>query len=152
VLSEQEGRPVYGRSSTVAEILKEDRVLLVKWIRRLTHWGNRQTTMQLWQERVVPLLEQKLAEMKTPVVRFETRGHKIMALVSLADLTLRVPVDSYGVALWRPVEREVLPADCARCQLVPVCRDLPTSTGVALLWRRLGLIDTAGVPTLREEW
>src|SRR5205823_8625927 len=61
----------------------------------------------------------------------------------------RVPVDSYGVALWRPIERDVLPSDCARCSLVPVCRQLPTQTGVAMLWRRLGLVDTVGVPTLR---
>jgi hypothetical protein len=58
-------------------------------------------------------------------------------------------VDRYGVALWKPVEREVLPADCAQCPLIPVCRQLPTSTGVALLWRRLGLVDAAGVPSLR---
>jgi hypothetical protein len=32
---------------------------------------------------------------------------------------------------------------------VPVCQNLPTNTGVALLWRRLGLIDAAGVPTRR---
>jgi len=62
-----------------------------------------------------------------------------------------VPVDSYGVAIWRPIEREVLPSDCARCSLVPVCRQLSTATGVALLWRRLGLVDVAGVPTLRGQ-
>jgi hypothetical protein len=60
-----------------------------------------------------------------------------------------VPVDQYGVALWRPPEREVLPPDCAQCSLVPVCRQLSPSTGVALLWRRLGLIDASGVPTRR---
>jgi hypothetical protein len=58
-------------------------------------------------------------------------------------------VDKYGVALWRPVEREVLPYDCAQCALVPVCKQLSTSTGTALLWRRLNLVDAAGVPTRR---
>jgi hypothetical protein len=58
-------------------------------------------------------------------------------------------VDSHGVALWRPAEREVMPPDCGMCSLVPVCRELPTSTGVALLWRRLGLIDSSGAPTRR---
>src|SRR5205823_2871268 len=51
----------------------------------------------------------------------------------------------------KPVEREVLPYDCAQCSLVPVCKQLPTSTGTALLWRRLGLVDEAGVPTLRGQ-
>ncbi|MDB6032835.1 MAG: box helicase domain protein, partial [Verrucomicrobiales bacterium] len=149
VIGEQEGRKVYGRSLTVAEVLNDDRVLLVKWIRRLVNWNARQVTQQLWQERIVPLLEMKLGEQKTPVVKLETQGQKIVAMVSIADLTMRVPVDSYEVPIWRPYEREVLPSDCARCALVPVCLQLPTATGVAMLWRRLGLVDAAGVPTLR---
>lgn len=149
VISTQNELPVYGRSITVAEILNDNRVLLVKWIRRLVRWNGRQAAMELWKERIIPLIEQKLADLKTPVVRLETQGHKIIALLSIADLTMRVPVDSYGVALWRPVERDVLPPDCARCWLVPVCRELSTQTGVAMLWRRLGLVDTAGVPALR---
>jgi len=64
---------------------------------------------------------------------------------------LRVPVDRHGVALWRPEEREVLPYDCAQCALVPVCKQLPTATGTALLWRRLNMVDAAGVPTLRGQ-
>ena len=150
-LGEENGFPIYGRATTVAELLNQDRVLLVKWVRRLTRWGGKQTPLQLWNERIVPLLEQKLAQQKTPLLRLETRGFKIVALVSLADLSMRVPVDSYGVAIWRPPQREVLPADCAQCALVPVCRQLPTSTGVAMLWRRLGLVDAAGAPTLRGQ-
>jgi hypothetical protein len=149
--SVHEARPVYGRKITVAELLNNGQVLLVKWIRRLTHWNGRQTSIEIWNEKIVPLLEQKLAQLRTPVVRFETHGHKILALVSIADLQMRVPVDSYGVALWHPIEREVLPLDCARCSLVPVCRELSTGTGVAMLWRRLGLVDAAGVPTLRGQ-
>src|SRR4051812_19631111 len=149
VVSHQDDVPIYGRSITVAEVLNDNRVLLVKWIRRLIRWTGRQAPMDVWQQKIVPLLENKLAQIKTPVVRLETQGHKIVTLVSLADLTMRVPVDSYGVALWRPVERDVLPPDCARCSLVPVCRQLSTQTGVAMLWRRLGLVDIAGTPTLR---
>jgi len=150
-VGEENGFPIYGRATTVAELLNNDRVLLVKWVRRLTRWGGKQTPLQLWNERLVPLLEQKLAQQRTPVLRLETRGYKIVALVSLADLSMRVPVDSYGVAIWRPPQREVLPPDCAQCTLVPVCRQLPTATGVAMLWRRLGLVDTAGAPTLRGQ-
>jgi hypothetical protein len=133
----------------VADRLTQDRVLLAKWVRRLTNWNGRQIPLSLWTEKVVPLLEAKLAQQKTPVVTFQNQGQRILALVSIADLTLRVPVDKHGVPMWKPTEREVLPADCAQCSLVPVCRELPASTGVALLWRRLGLIDAVGVPTLR---
>jgi hypothetical protein len=149
LLSEGDEGKVYGRAITVAERLNEDRVIIAKWIRRLTNWNGRQAPLSVWQEKIVPLVERKLAQQKTPLVRLIHQAHKIAAQVSLADLTLRVPVDQYGVALWRPTEREVLPYDCAQCALVPVCKKLPAATGTALLWRRLGLVDAAGVPTLR---
>jgi len=149
VLSDGPDGKTHGRALTVADRLTEERVLLAKWVRRLTNWNARQVPQAVWLEKVVPVLQEKLAQQKTPVVRFQDQGQRILALVSIAELTLRVPVDKYGVAIWKPASREVLPADCARCSLVPVCRELPTSTGVALLWRRLGLIDAAGVPTLR---
>jgi superfamily II DNA/RNA helicase len=149
VLSETEGTKTYGRTSTVADRIANERVVLAKWVRRLTNWNGRQAPLAVWKEKIVPLLEQKLAHQKTPVVKFVDEAHRIVAQVSIADLTIRVPVDSHGVAIWKPIEREVLPADCAKCSLVPVCRQLPTSTGVALLWRRLGLVDAGGVPTVR---
>jgi hypothetical protein len=77
--------------------------------------------------------------------------HRILALVSIAELPMRVPVDTHGVPMWHPVEREVLPYDCARCTLVETCNNLSASTGIALLWRRLGLVDSAGVPTRRGQ-
>jgi hypothetical protein len=83
------------------------------------------------------------------VVKFVNQAQRILAYVSLADLTMRVPVDKYGVALWKPTEREVLPYDCARCSLVETCKLLPTATGTALTWRRLHLVDAQGRPTLR---
>jgi superfamily II DNA/RNA helicase len=149
VLDEKDGVRTYGRSITVAERLNDNRVLIAKWIRRLTNWSGRQAPANVWQERIAPLVEQKLAQQKMPVTRFVNRAHKIAAHVSLGDLTLRVPVDKHGVALWRPIEREVLPYDCAQCSLVPICKQLPTATGTALLWRRLNLVDTSGTPTLR---
>jgi hypothetical protein len=149
LLSDEDGVKTYGRALTVADLLNDDRVLLAKWIRRLTNWSGRQAPLALWNEKIVPLVEKRLAAQKTPVVRFVRNGHKLQALVSLADLPLRVPVDAHGVALFKPVEREVFPEECTRCPLPPVCRQLPTATGTAALWRRLGLVDAAGVPTRR---
>lgn len=149
VLSEgPEGR-IYGRGLTVADRLQDNRVVMGKWVRRLTGWSGRQAPMAVWEGKIAPLLEKKLAQQRTPLVRFTMHPTKIVAQVSLAELTLRVPVDAQGVALWRPVEREVLPPDCAACAQVPVCRRISTATGTALLWRRLALVDAAGVPTLR---
>lgn len=149
LLSEDDGVKTYGRGLTVADLLNDDRVLLAKWIRRLTNWSGRQAPLALWNEKIVPLVEKQLAAQKTPVVRFVRSGHKLQALVSLADLTLKVPVDAHGVALYRPVEREVFPEECKRCHLTAVCRQLPAATGTAALWRRLGLVDVGGVPTRR---
>src|SRR5262249_42377221 len=114
VLFEQDGQKIWGRSLTVADFLSPDRLLLAKWVRRLTNWSGRQVPLSLWQEKTAALVERKLKEQNTSVVRYERQGPKMLALVSLADLPMRVPVDAHGVALWRPREREVLPADCAR--------------------------------------
>jgi hypothetical protein len=103
----------------------------------------------VWEKDIVPLLERRLAGQNTPVLRIVQEQQRIVAHLSLADVVMRVPVDSRGVAFWKPFERDEMPPDCAVCPLVPVCRNLPTNTGVALLWRRLGLIDDAGVPTRR---
>jgi superfamily II DNA/RNA helicase len=149
LLQEDERGRIHGRAVTVADFLNEDRVLLAKWVRRLTNWNGRQMPGVVWEQKVVPLLEKKLAAQKTPLVRLVREERRIIAHLSLADTILRVPVDSHGVPFWRPVEREVMPPDCAICPLVPVCQNLPTTAGVALLWRRLGLINAAGVPTRR---
>ena len=150
VLEEREnGEKVYGRASTVADMLNADRVIIAKWVRRMTNWNGRQAEMSVWKEKIAPLLEHKLAGLKTPVVKFLKQAERILAYVSIADLPMRVPVDKHGVALWKPVEREVLPYDCAKCSLVETCKQLQTTTGTALTWRRLNLVDAAGKPTLR---
>lgn len=150
VLEEEDGHKIYGRALTVADKLNGERVLLAKWVRKLTNWSLRQVPEKVWEESVAPALVEKLARaQRTPVQKFWHRGHQIVANVSLAALTLRVPVDVHGVALWRPTEREVLPPDCARCSLLEVCKQLETTSGTALLWRRLNLVDTTGRPTLR---
>ena len=149
VLSEDDHGKVYGRSLTVADRLNQDRVIIAKWVRRLTNWNGRQAPLTVWEEQIAPLVAQRLAQAKTPVVRFATEAHRIVAQLSIAELTMRVPVDSEGVAIWRPIDREVLPYDCAQCTLVETCKQLSAATGTAMLWRRLGLVDATGAPTLR---
>jgi hypothetical protein len=150
-VGEEDGQKIYGRCTMVAERAGHDRVILVKWVRRLTNWHGREATLAQWNEKIAPIFSKHMTERHTPVVRFEDDEQKITAVLSLADLTMRVPVDAHGVAIWKPIEREVVPRDCAVCALVPVCLRLPTSTGVAMLWRRLGLVDAAGVPTKRGQ-
>lgn len=148
-LEETDGQPTYGRATMVAERINGERVVLAKWIRRLTNWSGRQAPLSLWHERIAPLVAERLAALRTPVARFVESPEKITALISLAQLGMRVPVDRHGVALWRPATREVFPEDCARCDLVDKCRNLPPATGTAMIWQRLGLVAAAGVPTRR---
>ncbi len=150
-VGEENGLKLYGRCTMVAERAGHDRVILVKWVRRLVNWHGREASLQQWKEKITPVFEKRMIERHTPVIRFDDDEQKITAVLSLADLTMRVPMDAHGVAIWKPIEREVVPRDCAVCALVPVCRQLPTSTGVAMLWRRLGLVDAAGVPTRRGQ-
>ncbi|HEV8543239.1 MAG TPA: DEAD/DEAH box helicase, partial [Verrucomicrobiae bacterium] len=149
VLEETEAGKIHGRSVTVADRLHDGRLIITKWIRRMINWTSRQAPEEIWESKLVPLIERKMAEAKTPVVRFKKLAHKIVAEVSLAEQTMRAPVDRHGVALFKPIERDVLPHDCSVCSLVPICRALSTSTGTALLWRRLKLINEEGKPTTR---
>ncbi len=151
VLSETDGVKTHGRAMTIAEKLHDGRLNLAKWIRRLTNWQSRQVPAALWEHKVLPLIADRLAKQKTPAVSFVTEGHRILAHLDISQLPLRVPVDRHGVALWRPVERQVLPPECARCAHISACRQLPAATGAALLWRRLNLVDAAGRPTLRGQ-
>ena len=149
LLSETDGLKTFGRAQTVADLLPDNRVVLAKWARRATGWKGRNSSLAEWLEKIEPLVTAHLAKVRTPVVRFVHHPDKIVALVSVAQLTLRVPVDAHGVALWHPPTRMVEPPDCARCPHVPICTKLSAATGVAMLWRRLGLVDAAGAPTRR---
>jgi len=149
VAAENAGIKTYGRALTVAEHLAGDRVVIAKWVRRLTNWNGRQATLSVWRDQIAPLVAEGLARQKTPLVNFVQQSQRIVAVVSIAQLTLRVPIDAHGVAIWKPVEREVLPYDCAQCNLVQTCKSLSTATGTAMLWRRLGLVDAGGQPTRR---
>jgi superfamily II DNA/RNA helicase len=149
LLEEKDGGEIHGRAQTVAEMLGDDRVIISKWIRRLTNWNGRQADLSVWREKIAPLVEEKLSGLHTPVVRFEKQGKSIVAICSMDGLTVKVPVDRHGVPLWKPTVREVLPYDCATCPLVETCKKLPTATGTALIWRRLGLVDAQGIPTRR---
>lgn len=149
VLEETEQGKIHGRSVTVADRMHDGRLIITKWIRRLINWTSRQAPEEIWEAKLAPLIEKRMADTGTPVVRFKKLAHKIVAEVSLAEQTLRVPVDRHGVALFKPIEREVLPHDCSNCSLVQTCRQLPAGSGTALLWRRLKLIDPDGQPTAR---
>jgi len=149
VVGEDPQGELYGREMTVGERLEDDRIIIAKWVRRLTGWKARQAPMHRWQTKVVPLLEDRLAKNGTPVLEVVAGSERIKVRVTLGQVKLRAAVDDHGLALYRPRKREVLPSDCSGCRHIGDCRKLPTRTGTALLWRRLELVDDSGAPTRR---
>lgn len=148
-VGEENGRMIYGRSSVVADQLNSGQVVMAKWVQRAVGWNGRQATLANWTNKIVPKLAEYLAHQRTPLVEIVEDGLKLLALTSLAEQIVRVSVDRHGVALHRPRTRDVMPLDCGSCHLVEVCKKLSAGTGAALLWRRMGLVDAKGVPTLR---
>lgn len=150
-VGELDGQPTFGRSSTVADVLADGRLVLAKWVRRATNWPRRDVTRKEWDETALPALKAHLAALRTPVVRIVEEEMRVHVHADIGELTLRVAVDRHGVGLWQPPERETISANCARCSLVATCQNLSAASGVALLWRRLGLVNAAGTPTRRGQ-
>ena len=139
----------YVREQKVADELNNDQLDMAKWVRRLTGWRKRVVPLKLWQKKIQPLLEEKLAVGNMPVERFLRDGNRLLVHIRLGQFAVPAHVDSHGVALWRPPERQVLNPTCAGCRLYERCRELRPATGVALLWKRLGLVEEGGRPTRR---
>jgi superfamily II DNA/RNA helicase len=139
----------FGRAVKVAERFGDDGIQLSRWIRRITNWHGRETRLEVWRELVVPLVERAFRELKQPVVRFIEEPEQVLALISLGEQSVSVPVDRHGVALFKPRERDVPTEDCAGCALKVTCRALTSAAGTALLWRRLQLVEADGRPTRR---
>ena len=149
LVSEGPEGPVYGRSMIVADRLADGRLILAKWVRRLLNWNGREVSEAVFREDVQRLLEPKLRDNRMPVVRFVEHERVVTALVGMELQTLKVPVDRHGVPLWHPKERNTLTPECGGCPQLTVCRQLSAAPGIALTWRRLGLVDARGTPTRR---
>ena len=139
----------YGREQKVADQLNNERLALAKWVRRLTGWRMRVVPLTLWQKKIQPLLEEKLAANQTPVERFRREDNRLLVQLRLGHQAVPAHVDLKGVALWRPQERQVVNPTCSGCGLYSECRELKPATGVALLWKRLRLVQENGSPTRR---
>ncbi|MBK28192.1 MAG: DEAD/DEAH box helicase [Verrucomicrobiales bacterium] len=139
----------FGREQKVADELNNQLLDLSKWVRRMTGWNKRVVPVKLWRKKIQPLLESKLSDLKTPVVRFYRDEHRLLVQVQLDFQPVLAHMDLHGVALLRPNQRQVVNKTCSNCDIYHQCRELKPSTGVALLWKRLKLVDDLGKPTLR---
>ena len=104
---------------------------------------------EFWRNKLLARFKHKLAERGTPVIRFVRKPGKLIAHLDLSNLPVNAVIDETGVPLLKVPTREIPNHDCAQCDLAPECRKLSKSTGTALLWRRMDLIESAGTPTRR---
>jgi len=139
----------YGRAAVIADRLKNGRLELSRWVRRLLNSRGRVIKPEFWRNKLLARFKHKLAERGTPVIRFVRKPGKLIAHLDLSNLPVNAVVDETGVPLLKVPTREIPNHDCAHCNLASECRKLSKSTGTALIWRRMGLIEPTGTPTRR---
>lgn len=148
-LERQEGHQLHGRAVVVAERTPDGKLILAKWIRRLTGWHGRSASWRQWEQHLLPLVRRELARCQTPLYDQNLTPSKLLLLLRLDQLPMRVPVDHHGVPLWQPCQRSIPPPCCEGCDRRDRCLELSPQTGTALLWKRLGLVSADGIPTRR---
>ncbi|MDA7559324.1 DEAD/DEAH box helicase [bacterium] len=140
---------IYGKALSAADRLHNGKIILSKWVRRLTQWRGRQVSDGIWQKRIQPLIRKRMDQKGAQVVKFIEKKNSVDVLLNYGKQTLNVPTDRHGIALWGAAVRKVAPSSCQTCNIVDTCKTLSIKTGTAMLWRRLKLINADGIPTRR---
>ena len=158
---------IYGREIPLATIVGEDAIAPVKWLRRklssvaaVCDRGNASSdgaigghrpplqafTKALFDEIVPPLLPEVTGGQVAEIV---TRGKTISARLHFGGVQVTAVVDSLGVALLDPLEREAIPLVCRQCSELEHDLTLVITNSPAYAWRQLGLVSENGTPTRR---
>ncbi len=153
---------IYGREIPLATIVDADAVAPVKWLRKklvgrdsVEPRDNTSTarpsfalpiSRTSFDEVVLPLLPEITGGQVSEIV---TRPNTISARIDFSGVQVTALVDSQGVALLDPPEREALPLVCRQCSELE--HDLTTAitNSPAYAWRQLGLVGEEGTPTRR---
>jgi superfamily II DNA/RNA helicase len=136
---------IYGREIPIAMANGDDSVAPVKWLRKIL--GQKIISSRLLHEEVLPRIPEftkggNLAELVT-------RNETISARIDFSEIQTSTHIDSHGVALHQPPEREALPAVCLDCDQLDHDRNATIEVSPAYAWRQLGLIEKDGTPTRR---
>jgi hypothetical protein len=83
------------------------------------------------------------------LAEFVRRGHLVSARIDFSLVTTLATVDSHGVALIDPPQREALPLPCRGCPQLEHDQTVEIVASPAYAWRRLGLVERDGTPTRR---
>jgi hypothetical protein len=109
VVDERDGHKIYGRAITVADVLHDGRIIIAKWVRRLTNGGTRHHA-ETWFAKSCLLGKAHGEATPADPALVEEQSHY---RASASPGRRCVSVDRYGVA-QKPFEQEVLPPDCAQ--------------------------------------
>ena len=135
---------IYGREIPLATIAGDEAIAPVKWLRKKLE--QKSLTKTLFDEIVPPLLPEITGGQVAEIV---TRGNTISARIHFGDVEVAAVVDSHGVALLDPPEREAIPVACRQCSELEHDLTVVISNSPAYAWRQLGLVSEDGTPTRR---
>jgi hypothetical protein len=157
---------IYGREIPLATIVGDDAIAPVKWLRKLTSVAAvcdrrnassadvidghkpplQPLTKKLFDEIVPPLLSDTTGGQVSGIV---VRGDTIYARIDFSEVQVAAIVDSHGVALLDPPEREAIPVVCRQCSELEHDLTAAITNSPAYAWRQLGLVAEDGTPTRR---
>ncbi|MEY2574872.1 MAG: ATP-dependent helicase [Verrucomicrobiota bacterium] len=135
---------IYGREIPLAMIAGADAIAPVKWLRKKLE--QKSLTKALFDQIVPTLLPEITGGQVAEII---TRGNTISARIHFGDVEVAAVVDSRGVALLDPPEREAIPLVCRQCSELEHDLTVVISNSPAYAWRQLGLVLEDGTPTRR---
>jgi hypothetical protein len=135
---------IYGREIPLATIVGNDAIAPVKWLRK--RLAQTSLTKRLFDEIVPPLLPEITGGEVSEIV---ARANTIHARIDFSEVQVTAIVDSHGVALLDPPEREAIPVVCRQCSELEHDFTTIITNSPAYAWRQLGLATADGTPTRR---
>lgn len=146
----------YGREAPLATRRGDGTLMLAPWLRRLVR--KTRLSLEAFQheviERLMTWLQQAAPAGRTvptaTTLQFVTRGDQLLVRQDFSAVPVTAFRDTHGRWLISPPERRELPPVCRNCpELAAYCEPVEITQSPAYAWRRLGLIDVAGIPTQR---
>ena len=156
------GKGIYGREIPLATIVGQDAIAPVKWLRKKLAGRDsvepRDTASTTRRSLALPLIRALFDDSVIPLIpnfaggqiaEIVTRANTISARIDFSADRIAAFVDSHGVPLLEPPEREALPLVCRTCDQLEHDRTVTITNSPAYAWRQLGLVAGDGTPTQR---
>lgn len=145
----EDGAKVVARKMIIADQLHNGNFVMIRAIKKLIRAQRKEVAPDVWYQQSIPEIKEKFEKIeRTPVLKIYQEGYRVYAILSLSNSLVPSHLDSHGVRLWSPLTREVTDTNCGSCSHLKTCQSLDKSPGVAFTWKKLGLIDDNGSPTI----